>query len=122
MQLFLTLGVSHDMIVRVLETVFETEEGFSGSLRSRIIELIVFAVNDWVLEIRRRGGVSKGGSAIGPNVSDLLARCEQQLPVPGRATNYGGADLAEIRGLLRGLRREVGALMERAPTGSLRFM
>lgn len=110
------------MIVRVLETIFETEEGFRGALRSRIIELIVYAINDWVLEIRRRGGAGKGGSGIGANVNDLLARCEQQLPAPGRGSNNGGTDLAEIRGVLRGLRREVAGLVERAPTGSLRFM
>lgn len=45
-QLFLTLGVSHDMIIRVLENIFDTQDyGFSGSVRNRIIELIVFVID-----------------------------------------------------------------------------
>lgn len=110
------------MVVRVLENIFETEETFRGSLRSRIIEHIAFAVEDWVQEVRRRGGAGKGGSGITPSINDLLARCEQQLPAPGRGSNNGGADLATIKGNLRTLRREVSALVERDPSGSLRFM
>ena len=122
-QLFLSLGVSHDMIVRVLENVFETEDwGFRGATRSRIIELIVYAVSDWVADVRRRGGAGKGGS-IGPSVGDLLQKCEAELPAPGRGQqNTGGSDLAEVKRALWTLRREVAGLMERMPTGSMRFM
>ena len=121
-QLFLTLGVSHDMIVRVLEGVFETDDwGFGGANRSRIVELIVYAVNDWVADVRRRGGSGKAGS-IGASVSDLLHKCEQQLPGPGRASNTGGSDLADVKRVLAKLQREVAGLSERVPTGSLQFM
>ncbi|KAF4123048.1 nuclear pore complex protein Nup155 [Geosmithia morbida] len=121
-RLFLTLGVSHDMVVRVLEGVFETEDwGFRGATRSRVIELIVFAVGDWVADVRRRGGTGKGG-AIGPAVGELLQKCETELPAPGRGQNPGGADLADIRAALRSLRREVAGLVERLPVGSMRFM
>jgi nuclear pore complex protein Nup155 len=121
-QLFLALGVSHDMIVRVLENVFDTQDyGFSGMVRNRIIELIVYVVNDWVAETRRRGGAAKGGS-LGASVSDLLSRCESALPSPGHGHNNGGADLADIRRVLRTLRREVAGLVERVPSGSIRFM
>lgn len=121
-QLFLTLGVSHDMIVRVLENIFDTQDyGFSGMVRNRIIEIIAYVVNDWVAEVRRRGGAGKGGS-IGPSVGELLARCESALPPPGQGNNNGGADLADVRRVLRTLRREVAGLIERVPTGSLRFM
>ncbi|CAH0025896.1 unnamed protein product [Clonostachys rhizophaga] len=120
-QLFLTLGVSHDIIVRVLENVFDTQDyGFSGASRYRIIELIAYVVNDWIAEVRRRGGVGKGVS-IGPYVGDLLARCEAALPPPGHGSNPGGADLADIRRVLRTVQREVAGLVERVPTGSLRF-
>ncbi|GAB0133086.1 hypothetical protein EsDP_00001502 [Epichloe bromicola] len=121
-QLFLSLGVSHDMIVRVLESIFDTQDyGFSGMVRNRIVENIAYVVNDWVAEVRRRGGAGKGGS-IGQSVGELLGRCEAALPPPGQGSNNGGADLADIRRALRTLRREVTGLIERVPTGSLRFM
>lgn len=121
-QLFLTLGVSHDMIVRVLENIFDTQDyGFSGMARNRIIEIIAYVVNDWVADVRRRGGAGKGGS-IGPSVADLVSRCESALPPPGQGNNNGGMDLADIRRVLRALRREISGLIERVPTGSLRFM
>ncbi|KAH8687014.1 Non-repetitive/WGA-negative nucleoporin C-terminal-domain-containing protein [Ilyonectria robusta] len=120
-QLFLTLGVSHDMIVRVLENIFDTQDyGFSGSVRNRIIELIVFVVNDWSAEVRRRGGGGKGGS-IGPSVVELLKRCDAALPPPGHGNNLGGADLADVRRVLKALKREVDGLAQRVPTGTLRF-
>lgn len=121
-QLFLALGVSHDMILRVLEDMFDTQDyGFSGMARNRIIEMIAYVVNSWAGEVRRRGGSAKGGT-IGPSVGELLARCESALPPPGQGSNNGGADLADIRRVLRTLRREVSGLMERVATGSLRFM
>lgn len=121
-QLFLTLGVSHDMIVRVLEGVFDSQDyGFSGSVRNRMIELIVYVVNDWVAEVRRRGGSAKGG-AIGGTVAELLKRCDSALPPPGHGNNAGGADLADVRRVLKALKREVEGLSQRVPTGgSLRF-
>ena len=95
----------------------------SGSVRlevHRMIELIVFAVNDWVADVRRRGGSVRGG-AMGGSVGDLLQRCESALPPPGTGRNDGGRELAEVRRDLRSLRREVAGLVERVPTGSLRF-
>ncbi|PFH56451.1 hypothetical protein XA68_16489 [Ophiocordyceps unilateralis] len=121
-QLFLALGVSHDMIVRVLENMFDTQDyGFNGNARNRVIEMIVYVVNSWAGEVRRRGGADKGGS-IGPSVGELLTRCEDGLPLPGQGSNIGGANLADIRRALKTLRREVAGLVERVPTGSLRFM
>lgn len=120
-QLFLTLGVSHDMITRVLENVLDAQDyGFVGPLRSRLVELIVYVVNDWVAEVRRRGGAGKG-SAIGPSVGELLGRCMEALPPAGQGHNNGGADLSDVRRVLRTLSREVAGLVERVPTGSLRF-
>ncbi|KAF4583187.1 nucleoporin Nup157/170 [Ophiocordyceps camponoti-floridani] len=121
-QLFLALGVSHDMIVRVLENVFDTQDyGFSGNARNRVVELIVYVVSSWASEVRRRGGSDKGGS-MGPSVGELLTRCEDALPLPGQGSNGGGADLADVRRALKTVRREVAGLAERVPTGSLRFM
>ncbi|TQV92785.1 non-repetitive nucleoporin [Cordyceps javanica] len=121
-QLFLTLGVSHNMIVQVLENIFDTQDyGFSGMVRNRIIETIVFVVNDWAAEVRRRGGQTNGG-AIGSAVGELLARCESALPPPGHGNNNGGADLADIRRVIKTLRREVAGLADRVLSGgSLRW-
>ncbi len=120
-QLFLTLGVSHNMIVQVLENIFDTQDhGFSGMVRNRMIELIVFVVNDWAAEARRRGGQANGGT-IGTAVGELLARCESALPPAGHGNNNGGADLADIRRVLKALRREVAGLVDRAPSASLRW-
>ncbi|PNY28783.1 nucleoporin [Tolypocladium capitatum] len=122
-QLFLALGVSHDMIVRVLENIFDTQDyGFSGMVRNRIIEMMAYVANSWVAEVRRRGGGGGKGGSIGPWVGELLARCEAALPPPGQGNNNGGADLAEVRRVVRTLRREVAGLVERVPTGSLRFI
>lgn len=121
-QLFLTLGVTHDMITRVLGTTFETQDyGFSGGSRARIIELIIYVVHNWLAEIRRRGGAGKGGS-LTPAVEELLASCESTLPSMGPRDNPGGADPADIRGVIRGLRAEVGNMLERAPSRSLRYL
>lgn len=113
------------MIVRVLENVFDTQDyGFSGPVRNRVIELIVFVVRDWAAEVRRRGGgAGKGSGGMGMSVAELLQRCESALPAPGHGSNHGGTELAEVRRGLKALRREVAGLVERSPTGgSLGFM
>ncbi|OLN97413.1 Nucleoporin NUP170 [Colletotrichum chlorophyti] len=122
-QLFLSLGVSHDSVTRVLESVFDTQDyGFSGNNRNRIVELIVFAVDTWQREVKRRGSSLKGDGAIGAWVKDLLSRCEASLPPVGHGSNPGGMDLADVRRRLRSVRREVDGLVERGPSGSMRFM
>ncbi|RDA83830.1 hypothetical protein CP532_5137 [Ophiocordyceps camponoti-leonardi (nom. inval.)] len=122
-QLFLALDVSHDVIVKVLENMLDTQDyGFNGVIRSRIVEMVVYVVKSWVGEVRRRGGTDKGGS-IGPWVNELLMRCEDALPPPGQGSNNGGADLADVRRELRTLRRETSGLMERMSMGSsMRFL
>lgn len=120
-QLFLALGVSHDMIVRVLGNILDTQSyGFSGGARARIIELIAFAVSSWLAEIRRRGG-GPGSVPLSPTVEELLESCETTLPSLGVNSNPGGADPANMRMVIRELRREVGNAMERAPIGSMRY-
>jgi nuclear pore complex protein Nup155 len=121
-QLFLSLGISHDAIVHVLEAALETPGGNynqQASIRVRLVELIAYVVDDWVADLRRRGG-SKQAGTITQSVAELLQRCEGQLTP--RTNNPGGADAAELRGTLRTLLREVGALADRVPMGSLRYL
>lgn len=117
-QLFLSLGVSHDMVIRMLGNIFDTQDfGFSGPARGRIIEFIIHVVDDWLAEIRRRGGVG----SLTPIVSELLEASEATLPSLGPNSNLGGAAPEEMRRVIAALRREVGNVMERAPSGSTRY-
>ncbi|KAG9252658.1 nucleoporin Nup157/170 [Emericellopsis atlantica] len=121
-QLFLSLDVSHDNIVKALEAALETPGGNynqQGSIRVRLVELIVYAVDDWVADLRRRGG-SKQAGTITQSVTELLKRCEGQLTP--RTNNPGGADVGDLMGALRTLLREVATLADRAPMGSLRYL
>jgi nuclear pore complex protein Nup155 len=122
-QLFLSVGISHDLITRILENVYDTQDyGFAGVARTRLIELIMFVVDAWVKDVRRRGaGPSRGSNMIGAGVRELLERCEADLPAPGHGQNTGGADLNEVRRQLRQVRRDMDSLAERMATGSVRF-
>lgn len=122
-QLFLAVGVSHDMIIRVLEHVFDTQDyGFTGTARrTRLVELIAYVVDSWAKEIRRRGASAKGTGLMSPSLVDLIERCERALPPAPGGNNLGGADLPELRRIVKTLKREVSSLVERMGTGSLRF-
>ncbi|CAI4214926.1 unnamed protein product [Parascedosporium putredinis] len=122
-QLFLAVGVSHDMIIRVLEHVFDTQDyGFTGTARrTRLVELIAYVVDSWAKEIRRRGASAKGTGLMSPGLVDLIERCERALPPAPGGNNLGGADLPELRRIVKTLKREVSSLVERMGTGSLRF-
>lgn len=139
-RLFLSLGVSHDMVTRVLENLFDTQDhGFTGALRLRVIEWIATVIEIWIAEVRRRGGNGgnrmNGSASIGPGstlggaaggaaptgvlaqwVADLLVRCDDALPAPtGGAAhqNVGGCDLPELRRRVRGVKRDVQSMTER---------
>jgi nuclear pore complex protein Nup155 len=121
-QLFIRLGVSHELITRVLENIFDTQDyGFSGSTHTRVIELIVYVVNDWVADVRRRGGVGKSGP-IRTTLEDLLRRCEEAMPAAGYGSNQGGGEVADVRRVLRILRREVSELVLRSSASGLQYI
>jgi nuclear pore complex protein Nup155 len=112
--------MSHDIVVRVLEHVLDTQDhGFTGNRRLRLVELLLFSIDAWAKELRRRGG--KGGATMGPGMVELLERCSTLLQQQG-LTNPGGKDVAHLRTETRRLIREVTAQVERVQTGgSLRF-
>lgn len=129
--LFLQLGVSHALIVRVLEQIFDTQEApFTGRRRKVVVQWINCAVEAWVREVERRAGATPGGmggeGALGSWVTELLARCDECLAqIMGGAGQRGAADaeeLADTRRKTRGLLKAVGSLASSLSNmGSLLF-
>ncbi|OIW28638.1 nucleoporin-domain-containing protein [Coniochaeta ligniaria NRRL 30616] len=122
--LFLHLGVSHTLIVRVLENVFDNQEApFTGKRRKIIVQWINVAVEAWVREVERRGGApgGKGGEgALGSWVTELLARCDEALAQMGSGRGAGDAEeMAETRRKTRLLIKAVGSFAASSVMGSL---
>ncbi|TPX11780.1 uncharacterized protein E0L32_007517 [Thyridium curvatum] len=128
--LFLQLGVSHALIVRVLERILDAQEApFTSRRRKVVVEWVDTAVEAWLHEIERRGGLgaaSKGEGALGGWVIDLLERAEATIAevAPGVRNAAGRSELEEILRKTRALRNSAGSavrLVGQAGGGSLRF-
>ncbi|KAB5515179.1 Non-repetitive/WGA-negative nucleoporin C-terminal-domain-containing protein [Coniochaeta sp. 2T2.1] len=120
--LFLQLGVSHTLIVRVLESIFDNQEApFTGRRRKSVVQWIDVAVEAWVREVERRGGIGKTGEgALGGWVTDLLGRCEEAMQQMGSGRTQEEADeITETRRRTRGLIKSVQGLVQVAGMGSL---
>jgi len=119
---FLHLGVSHHLIVNVLEDVFEAQEApFTGRRRKLVVQWIAVAVEQWVRDVERRGTGGRGGdSSISGGVSSLLTRldeCLAQLSAGPR--NPDAEELLETRRLVKTLKRAVDAIAGAEQQGSL---
>ena len=128
--LFLSLGVSHTLVVRVLENILDNQEApFTGRRRKVVVQWINVAVEAWVREVERRGGApgGKGGEgALGSWVTELLARCDEALAQigGGGGGGRGGAgadaeDLADTRRKTKMLIKAVGMFNASSVMGSL---
>ncbi|KAI2623698.1 nucleoporin-domain-containing protein [Xylaria nigripes] len=108
--LFLHLGVSHDLVVRVLERMFEAQEvPFRGAARGRVVEWICHAVNQWVRELSRHG---RPDARLEPWVGDLVAECDNWATANVRGHNEGGADPRDLARNVKIVRRTVDGLVE----------
>lgn len=126
--LFLQLGVSHALIVRVLEQIFDSQETpFTGRRRKVVVQWINVVVEAWAREVERRGGTAsgaKGGEgALGAWVTELLARCDEFLgQIVGSARGMADADeLADTRRKTRLLQKAVTSFAASAAQSSLLF-
>ncbi|GAB1319439.1 hypothetical protein MFIFM68171_09649 [Madurella fahalii] len=121
-QLFLNLGVPHALVAQVLENVFDAQEApFTGRRRKTVVQWIAAVVEAWVRDVERRGTVGKGGdAAMGAWVGELLARADECLV---QSTSGGAvpADVAELRRVVKTLKRSVDALLGDVGTGSFTF-
>ncbi|OTA55948.1 nucleoporin Nup157/170 [Hypoxylon sp. EC38] len=106
---FLNLGVSYDLVMRVLEQMFEAQEvPFRGAGRARIIEWIIYVAGQWVRELSRN---ARSEARLDPWVSDLVVECERWLGANSLSNNAGGADIWDLVGRVAELRRAVEGLV-----------
>jgi len=107
--LFLHLGVSHDLVVRVLETMYEAQEiPFRGAGRGRVVEWICHVVNLWVRDLGRHG---RPEARLEPWVGELMAECDTWASANIRGTNEGGADPRDLAREVKDVRRAVDGLV-----------
>ncbi|KAK4134538.1 nucleoporin-domain-containing protein [Trichocladium antarcticum] len=134
--LLLGLGVPHALVVQVLENVLDAQEApFTGRRRKAVVQWIARAVEGWVREVERRGGlgaVAAGGAGVGGTgtgevvgvwVSELLHRADEALvgivPAGGNSRAAAGGpaaaaeaeEVAELRRMVRMLKRGVDGIL-----------
>ncbi|ORY58196.1 Non-repetitive/WGA-negative nucleoporin C-terminal-domain-containing protein [Pseudomassariella vexata] len=101
--LFLNLNTSHDLVVRVLEGMFDGQDvPFRGQARLRVVEWILYAVRSWMREVQRSGR-SEG---LPPWVSEMLAGCETFM-LSARGANDGGMETQQLAREVREMKRSV---------------
>ncbi|KAJ3580112.1 hypothetical protein NPX13_g440 [Xylaria arbuscula] len=113
--LFLHLNVSHDLVVRVLETMFEAQDlPFRGAVRARLVEWICHAATLWIRELGRQG---RPEVRLEPWVGELMAECDNWTSANVRGVNEGGKDPRDIAREVKEIRRAVEGLVI-APAGA----
>ncbi|KAI2465032.1 nucleoporin-domain-containing protein [Annulohypoxylon bovei var. microspora] len=106
---FLNLGVSYDLVVRVLEQMFEAQEvPFRGAGRARIVEWVTFAVSQWIRDLGRNG---RPEARLDPWVGDLILECDSWVSANVRSGNDGGADIRDVARSVKEVRRAVEGLV-----------
>ncbi|KAI1764492.1 nucleoporin-domain-containing protein [Hypoxylon sp. FL1150] len=106
---FLTLGVNYDLVVRVLEQMFEAQEvPFRGAGRARMVEWITHTVGLWIRDLGRNG---RPEARLDPWVGELMAECDNWVSENGRINNEGGADIRDIARAVKDVRRAVDGLV-----------
>ncbi|KAI1638650.1 Non-repetitive/WGA-negative nucleoporin C-terminal-domain-containing protein [Biscogniauxia mediterranea] len=106
---FLHLGVSHDLVVRVLETMFEAQEvPFRGAGRGRVVEWITYAVGQWVRDLGRQG---RPEARLEPWVGELIAECDVWASTNVRGTSERGTDSRDLARNVKEVKRAVDGLV-----------
>ncbi|KAI1436672.1 nucleoporin-domain-containing protein [Xylaria sp. CBS 124048] len=117
--LFLHLGISHDLIVRILGRMFEAQEvPFRGIARARLVEWISHAAGRWVRDLSRHG---RPDARLEPWVGELITECDKWVAANTRNYNEGGADLQDLSRMVKNVRRSVEALVEISGSRSIGF-
>ncbi|KAI0132903.1 non-repetitive/WGA-negative nucleoporin [Xylariales sp. AK1849] len=94
---FLQLGVSHDLVTRVLEQMFQSQDRpfRNNAGRMRVVEWITFVVRNWVREVARSGRPERGLESW---VSELMHECAGKIPHEASQERSGsGTPEADIK-------------------------
>lgn len=77
--LFLDLGVAHETLYSVLETMYYTDEApFHGSNRKYIARDLLYVIGVWFKETVRLGGAVFGSELVAERISEILLLLQQQ--------------------------------------------
>lgn len=77
--LFLDLGVAHETLYTVLESMHYTDEApFHGSNRKYITKDLLYLIGCWLKESVRLGGVVFGSELVAERISEVLLLLQQQ--------------------------------------------
>lgn len=126
--IFLQLGVSHYLIVRQLERLLDVREHpYTGRRKKIIVQWINAAVEAWLRELERRGGLGAtgrgGDNAVNTSIADLLGQCEQLMAqmTPAQGANAEVEELQRIRRTSIQLRAQVDRVVDMIAQGSVLF-
>ncbi|KAI0198004.1 Non-repetitive/WGA-negative nucleoporin C-terminal-domain-containing protein [Astrocystis sublimbata] len=120
--LFVALDVSYDLLVRVLESMFETQNVpfRSPSGRARVVEWICHAVGLWVRDLGRHG---RPDARLEPWVGELVGECDEWVQSKGgrMVNNEGGLEIGQLGMSVREVRRAVEGLVVQSLGRSVGF-
>ena len=76
--LFLDLGVAHESLYAVLETMYYTDEApFHGANRRYIASDLLYLLTGWFQETVRLGGMVFGSDVVAERISEMLLILQQ---------------------------------------------
>lgn len=81
--LFLDLGIPHESLFTVLESMFYTDEApFHGSNRKYIAKDLLYLIDYWFHATVRLGGVVFGSDVVAERISETLLLLQQSAITP----------------------------------------
>lgn len=100
--LFLDLGVAHESLYAVLETMYYTDEApFHGSNRRVIAHDLLYLLNGWFHETVRLGGIVFGSDIVAERVSEMLLLLQQSGVISGEQLEIAHDLRSRIDDILR---------------------
>lgn len=100
--LFIDLGVAHESLYAVLETMYYTDEApFHGSNRRFIAHDLLYLLSGWFHETVRLGGMVFGSDIVAERVSEMLLILQQSGVISGEQLEIAHDLRSRIDDILR---------------------